>query len=122
MEETKEINHHGQIREVSTNDNESGKEVSAKDPVDSFPINDYFDFAFQPEPAGKQNSRPGSKIKFENLVHNDEKTQDIALKEYYKNAEVTDEKKLKIMNACIFFSKKIKPVIIIIFVLIYWGS
>ena len=121
MDETKEINHHGQVREVSTN--EPGQEANVKDPIKEFPIKDYFDFAFQPEITETQNKQIlGTKIAFEDLVHNDEQTQDAALKEYYAKAEVKDETKLKIMNACIFFSRTIKPAIIIIFVLIYWGS
>ena len=59
---------------------------------------------------------------FEDLVHNDELIQDSALKDYYAKATVKDETQKKIMNACIFFSRTIKPIIILIFVLIYWGS
>ena len=59
---------------------------------------------------------------FEDLVHNDELIQDSALKDYYAKATVKDETQRKIMNACIFFSRTIKPIIILIFVCIYWGS
>ena len=58
----------------------------------------------------------------EDLVHNDEEIQDSALKDYYAKAQVTDETQLKIMKGLIFFSRTIKPIIILIFVFIYWGS
>ena len=71
-------------------------------------------------------SRTGGKPKIvpnlEDLVHNDEEIQDSALKDYYAKAQVTDKTQLKIMNGLIFFSRTIKPVIILIFVFIYWGS
>ena len=63
-----------------------------------------------------------SQFGFEDLVHNDEEIQDSALKNYYAKAEVHDETKRRVMTALIFFSRTIKPIIILIFVLVYWGS
>ena len=63
-----------------------------------------------------------SQFGFEDLVHNDEEIQDSALKNYYAKAKVHDEAKKKVMTALIFFSRTIKPIIILIFVLVYWGS
>ena len=63
-----------------------------------------------------------SQFGFEDLVHNDEEIQDSALKDYYAKAQVHDESQKKVMTVLIFFSRTIKPIIILIFVLIYWGS
>ena len=63
-----------------------------------------------------------SQFVFEDLVHNDEEIQDSALKNYYLQAKVHDETKKKVMAVLIFFSRTIKPVIILIFVIVYWGS
>ena len=116
MEETKKINHHGHIREVTTNDGgkKPGQGGSDKDnnlnndTIKALQIIDYFDFAFQTE-LDETEGRPTPKIAFGDL-------------DLYDNSEEKRERKLKIMNGCIFFSRNIKPVIIIIFVLIYWGS
>jgi hypothetical protein len=106
-----------------TSSAEPGQEGKAKEPIDGLRLNDYFDFAFQPELEDfPKNQAPGMRVAYEDLVHNDEHIQDSALKEYYANTEVQDGTKLKIMKACIFFSRTIKPFIIIIFVFIYWGS
>ena len=69
-----------------------------------------------------QEAKPKVVPNLEDLVHNDEEIQDSALKDYYAKAQVTDKTQLKIMNGLIFFSRTIKPVIILIFVFIYWGS
>ena len=116
MEETKKINHHGHIREVTTND--GGKKPGQggydkdnnlnNDTIKALQIIDYFDFAFQTE-LDETEGRPTPKIAFGDP-------------DLYDNSEEKRERKLKIMNGCIFFSRNIKPVIIIIFVLIYWGS
>ena len=63
-----------------------------------------------------------SQFGFEDLVHNDEEIQDSALKDYYSKAKVQDETQKKVMTVLIFFSRTIKPIIILIFVLVYWGS
>ena len=97
---------------------ESGLEGKAKEPIDGLRLNDYFDFAFQPELA----DFPKNQVAYEDLVNNDEQIQDSALNEYYAKAEVQDGTELKIMKACIFFSRTVKPIIILIFVFIYWGS
>ena len=68
------------------------QEVTKKESKDYSNINDYFDFAFAPEIAEPQ------KESFE------------------------DDIMLKIMRACIFFSRTLKPIISIIFIIIYWGS
>ena len=68
------------------------------------------------------NDQGKSQFGFEDLVHNDEEIQDSALKNYYANAKVHDETKRRVMTALIFFSRTIKPIIILIFVLVYWGS
>ena len=117
LEETKKINHHGHIREVTTNDaakelGQDGYDKDTKlnnDTIKALQIVDYFDFAFQTELVETE-GRPTPKIAFGDPD------------DVYDNSEEKRERKLKIMNACIFFSRNIKPVIIIIFVLIYWGS
>ena len=55
----------------------------------------------------------GQKIAFEDR----DKVQDDAAK-----AKKKRERKVNFKNACILFSRNIKPVIIIIFVIFYWGS
>ena len=40
----------------------------------------------------------------------------------FSKSVVWGQAKAKFMRGCIFFTKFIKPVIILIFVLIYWGS
>ena len=69
-----------------------------------------------------QEAKPKIVPNLEDLVHNEEEIQESALNDYYANAEVTDKTQLKIMKSLIFFSITIKPVIIPIFVFIYWGS
>ena len=56
------------------------------------------------------------------LVHKDERIQDAALREYYAQFKMTSQQKLTILNACISFSRKIKPVIAIVFVIWYWAA
>ena len=46
----------------------------------------------------------------------------IALQEYHTEKEIKKMRKLRVMNGCIFFSRKIKPGIILIFVVVYWSS
>ena len=106
MEETRKINHHGKVREVANNEKE--KEKSSKDPI-----------ILVKKSGFNKNQGHGNKVAFGNLVNVDERIQDKALKEFYSTSVVKNE---KIMNACIFFSRKIKIVIIISFVFIYWGS
>ena len=76
---------------------------------------------YDSEQAEKDQSQ-NSQFVFEDLVHNDEEIQDSALKNYYLQAKVHDETKKKVMAVLIFFSRTIKPVIILIFVIVYWGS
>ena len=113
LEETKKINHHGHVREVSTNEDGKGGGNENKNMDDNalktLQINDYFDFAFQTG-LDEDDGKPKPKIAF--IDPDDDSTK----------TEREREKKVNLMNACIFFSRKIKPVIILIFVLFYWGS
>ena len=56
------------------------------------------------------------------LVHKDERIQDNALKEYYNNIVITSDTKRNILSGCIMFSRQIKPVIAVIFVICYWSA
>ena len=93
MEETKKINHHGHIREVTTNDaaKEIGQEGSDKDTklnndtIKALQIVDYFDFAFQTE-LDETEGRPTPKIAFGDPD------------DVYDNPEEKRERKLKIMK------------------------
>ena len=113
LEENIKINHHGQEREVK---NSKVAEISKENQLATF-----FDFAFpsgQPGEVGGGGARPAHA----DLVHNDEIIQDAALKQYYANVRVKDKNQRKIMDGCIMFSRRIKPVIAIIFVIVYWGA
>ena len=69
-----------------------------------------------------------AKIGFDkNLVSVQEQVQDNALREYYSKVKLEEEKltkeKQKIMDRCVMFSRRIKPVIALIFyVTFYWAS
>ena len=54
-----------------------------------------------------------------NLISRKEQVQDQALKDYYKRVKVTASK-AKVMKRCIFFSRKVKPMIALIFIGSYW--
>ena len=56
------------------------------------------------------------------LVHVDERIQDNALKEYYNRIVITSDHKRRILAGCIMFSRQVKPVIAVIFVLSYWSA
>ena len=56
------------------------------------------------------------------LVHIDERVQDHALREYYSKIVITSEHKHKILASCIMFSRQVKPVIAVIFVVSYWTA
>ena len=56
------------------------------------------------------------------LVSIDEKKQDNALKEYYRNIVITSDNKRWILSSCIMFSRQVKPVIAVIFVVSYWTA
>ena len=65
----------------------------------------------QPNDKGTNN-----KVAPADLVHNDELKQDTA------NIQVKNKTKKRIMDGCILFSRKIKPVIAVIFITVYWGA
>ena len=56
-----------------------------------------------------------------NLVSVLEGVQDKALREYYSKVKLT-KKKEKILQRCINFSRRVKPVVAVIFVIVYWVS
>ena len=56
------------------------------------------------------------------LVSRDERVQDQALKDYYKNILLTSDHKQKILACCVVFSRQVKPVIAVIFVISYWSA
>ena len=56
------------------------------------------------------------------LVHKDERIQDKALKEYYNRIQITSDRKRMILAGCIMFSRKVKPVIALVFVICYWSA
>ena len=73
---------------------ESKQKVNPPKSDDYFKINDYFDFAFTPEIVEQQKQEESNE----------------------------DDIMLTIMRACIFFSRTLKPIISVIFIIIYWGS
>ena len=106
LEEEKTINHHGTERVVKS------KEENENVIND---VNKLFTFV---------SKIPNQEIKGFNkdLVSNDEKIQDNALKEYYRNVTITSNDKKMILNVCIMISQQIKPVVALIFVIWYWSS
>ena len=80
---------------------EPGQEGKTKDIMHGLVLSDYFDCAFQSEPE-EPHKYQAHKMK--------------------DKVSVKDDQQLKIMKACVFFSRTIKPIIILIFVFIYWGS
>ena len=83
---------------------EPGHEGNTKNPMDGLILNNYFDFAFQPDQGvTHKNQAAGMKVAYEDLVHNDEQIQDSALKEYYAKAQVQEDTQLKM-------SRTIKPI------------
>ena len=56
-----------------------------------------------------------------NLVSVKEQVQDKALKEYYSKVKLTKAKQ-KVMDRCILFSRKIKPLIAFVFISVCWVS
>ena len=84
------------------------KDEKNADKNDGTKVYDFFDFAFQSEDA------PADKYYNWNINGNTE-----PLAESSKN---NDEAWMKVMSACLFFSRTIKPILIVLFVLFYWGS
>ena len=56
------------------------------------------------------------------LVHIDERIQDNALKNYYNNIVIPSNHKRRILSGCIMFSRQVKPVIAVSFVVSYWAA
>ena len=56
-----------------------------------------------------------------NLVSVQEQVQDKALREYYSKVKITKEKE-KLMKRYMNFSRRVKPVIALLFIIIYWVS
>ena len=56
-----------------------------------------------------------------NLVSVQEQVQDKALREYYSKVKLTKEKE-KLMKRYMTFSRRVKPVIALLFIIIYWVS
>ena len=113
LEDDVKINHHGQVREV--------KQSKSSENNHENPLGTFFDFAFESDGQPTEGNTK-TKVALKDLVHNDELIQDDALKRYYANVNVKDKTQKMIMEGCILFSRKIKPVIAIIFVIVYWGA
>ena len=111
LQDERQINHHGKVRTVKSSEEDT-------DPADepdktSTPVQDIF------QVLNKFNSDEGYN---RDLVHKDERTQDHALREYYNNIVITSDHKRNILAGCIMFSRQIKPVIAVIFVICYWSA
>ena len=50
-----------------------------------------------------------------------EQVQDKALKEYYSKVRLTKERR-RMMERCIWFSRRVKPAIALVFLTFYWVS
>ena len=85
------------------------------------PLGNFFDFAFESDGQPTE-GKPKKKVALKDLVYNDELIQDDAPKQYYTNVNVKDKTQRMVMEGCILSSRKIKPVIAIIFVIVYWGA
>ena len=116
LQDEKEINHHGETRIVKVkedDDENTGERNKYVDPVDHL---------FQVMKNLPEESNGVEEGFNRDLIHKDERIQDKALKAYYANFEINSEQKRKILNVCINFSRKIKPVIAAIFVISYWAA
>ena len=56
-----------------------------------------------------------------NLVSVQEQVQDKALKDYYAKVKLTKEKQI-LMRRYMNFSRRVKPVVALLFIIIYWVS
>ena len=94
IEDERKINHHGKSRPVKSDKDQESKAVAP----------------------------PSAMIGFDkNLVSVQEQVQDKALREYYSKVKLTKEKE-KLMRRYMNFSRRVKPVIALLFVTVYWVS
>jgi len=101
LEDERQINHHGKVRTVTDSGNADKEEPDTHStPVQSI-SQDLQGYNYD-------------------LVHINEKKQDDARKEFYLKNTTESAQKRKILTRCINFSRRIKPVIAFIFVVVYW--
>ena len=108
MQDERQINHHGKVRTVKSSEDASEEPDKTSTPVENI-------------------SQLMNKFKTDegydrDLVHVDERIQDNALKDYYDRIVITSDHKRRILAGCIMFSRQVKPVIAVIFVLSYWSA
>ena len=108
MQDERQINHHGKVRTVKSSEDPIEEPDKTSTPVENI-------------------SQLMNKFKTDegydrDLVHVDERIQDNALKEYYDRIVITSDHKRRILSGCIMFSRQVKPVIAVIFVVSYWSA
>ena len=108
LQDERQINHHGKVRTVKSSDDATDEPDKTSTPVEN--ISQVMN-SFQPEEGYDRD-----------LVHKDERIQDKALKEYYARIVITSDHKRRILAGCIMFSRQVKPVIAVIFVVSYWSA
>ena len=108
MQDERQINHHGKVRTVKGQDSAADEPDKTSTPVEN--ISQLMN-KFLPDEGFNRD-----------LVHIDERVQDHALKEYYSKIVITSEHKRRILASCIMFSRQVKPVIAVIFVVSYWTA
>ena len=108
LQDERQINHHGKVRTVKAADDVIDEPDKNSTPVQNISQLD-----------NKLHEEKGFN---RDLVHIDERIQDNALKEYYDNITITSDHKRKILAACVMFSRQVKPVIAVIFVVSYWAA
>ena len=118
LEDERQINHHGKVRTVKSGEEED--EIF----YEKTPVERLFHVVSR---NSKEDTLPEEDIPpvegFDrDLIHKNERIQDRALKDYYRNAKAQTEQKRNILNACIMFSRRVKPVIAVVFVICYWSA
>ena len=108
MQDERQINHHGKVRTVKSSDDAIDEPDKTSTPVENI---SHLLKEFQSEEGYNRD-----------LVHIDERVQDNALRDYYNNIVITSDHKRKILAGCIRFSRQVKPVIAVIFVVSYWSA
>ena len=108
LQDERQINHHGKVRTVKSSEDPIEEPDKTSTPVENI-------------------SQLLNKFKTDegydrDLVHVDERIQDNALKEYYDRIVITSDHKRRILSGCIMFSRQVKPVIAVIFVVSYWSA
>ena len=108
LQDERQINHHGKVRTVRSSDDATEEPDKTSTPVENI-------------------SQLMNKFKTDegydrDLVHVDERIQDNALRDYYDRIVITSDHKRRILAGCIMFSRQVKPVIAVIFVLSYWSA